>query len=883
MSAEKFGTLIGKVAGSQLVWSLVWVFNGKPQTFSKDKFFGVLPASLRNLESQAFPQGVRINVAFVLERNQFLSMRIADDAFEQELEQAKANADRAEEIRLAAVRAEEARKIAKYGTFRQPGDHSGGNQPSQFRNPYNFIPAPEGVLGAEHPLRHAAPRGHHIWHEDTFSGTLTVSLTVATPLIVSDTARGRRAQNKHLTVDPLTDASGNPVIPITSFKGALRSAYEAVTLSRMGVLDGHGEKLGRRAGATESNVLVPARVAADKTIELLSGSHPAPKLNGPPPGNLMYAAWLRLYKAGNGLDAIGPNYDTQRRVLYRGGGIPRHKDEVVCWLRRAQKLRDGQPKFDYWRVVEIAKGASLSALSSEAQIRALRSPDHGNNHRDHASVELKQVKGFVCITNQNIGGKHDERVFFKSGSDQDTVSLDGDEWTRIRSEWKTLIEDYAKQNRRAVDKRKAANIPLESYRGRDIGNTAFSRHVINADHEKELQPGDLIYARLNRDGKITALYPVMIARELSDYAPGALVPDTLRPAKSISELSPADRVFGWVSQDGTAKDNRNMVRGQLRIATLDYVETGNHKPIATFPNPGLALAILSTAKPQQARFYLAGDRNGTAQPVAKRADETFYKGDPSTKGLRGRKVYPHHRHTTVASIRSHYWDGPLAIENPAAPIKHESHTYHREYVRQNSTRDDQNRSITGWVTPETQFTARIEVINLSAAELGALIWLLTLPSDHYLRMGFGKALGFGSLHMSLTSCDLADGTAIRADYASLLDDGTVGTRIKDDFAALDAGPVAAYKQALVDAFDKANKVASFEDIKVIQAFKAAATGFPDMLPLHYPRAASEPGDGKNYEWFVANVAPANRKENKPEGPRYSLPPLWGEKGLPFLK
>ena len=63
--------------------------------------------------------------------------------------------------------------------------------------------------------------------------------------------------------------------------------------------------------------------------------------------------------------------------------------------------------------------------------------------------------------------------------------------------------------------------------------------------------------------------------------------------------------------------------------------------------------------------------------------------------------------------------------------------------------DSQNRSIRGWIKPNTVFKSSLYVQNLQTEEIGALLWLISLPGGHYFRLGYGKPLGFGSVRMEV--------------------------------------------------------------------------------------------------------------------------------------
>ena len=66
-------------------------------------------------------------------------------------------------------------------------------------------------------------------------------------------------------------------------------------------------------------------------------------------------------------------------------------------------------------------------------------------------------------------------------------------------------------------------------------------------------------------------------------------------------------------------------------------------------------------------------------------------------------------------------------------------------------RDKQNRSITGWIPAEKEFSFSIRFENLTGEELGGLLTLLGLSGpEHpcYFRLGYGKPLGLGSVELT---------------------------------------------------------------------------------------------------------------------------------------
>jgi len=365
-----------------------------------------------------------------------------------------------------------------------------------------------------------------------------------------------------------------------------------------------------------------------------------------------------------------------------------------------------------------------------------------------------------------------------------------------------------------------------------------------------------------------------LATKIKTATPSSMLPPESRPTTKIAELSPADRVFGWVNQQG-----KGAYRGQLRIHSLGATEAASGF-IEKFDHP-LPLANLSTPKLKQTRFYV-GDATGQAQPDGLSGQDAKYDRE---KMLRGRKVYPHHQ---AVAQTTDYWDKDASTAEASArpesdPV--EIRGYYREFIRRSGIkprkkgvqriqpRDGQNRSIEAWVAPGAEFTGEIDVTNLSDAELGALIWLLHLPhlagedgTPHH-RLGLGKPLGFGSVQIEITGADLRTGQAMRADYAALFDAPDLsepGARVieaegAEAVSAAVAELVAAYQSAVVEGYTPDGK-GSFESVPFIAAFLRAARGYADGLPQHYPRTSEAPDPaGENFKWFMANQGKKGKK------------------------
>jgi len=147
------------------------------------------------------------------------------------------------------------------------------------------------------------------------------------------------------------------------------------------------------------------------------------------------------------------------------------------------------------------------------------------------------------------------------------------------------------------------------------------------------------------------------------------------------------------------------------------------------------------------------------------------------------------------------------------------------------------------VKTETRFQFEIDVINLSAIELGALLWMLSSPDVHYHRLGGAKPLGFGSVWLDVDweKTDLRIGKDWAEFYKHLIPTSPKignGVNCINDF-----------KKAVTKAYTRGER---FEQVRFIAAFCNSSKGFDDAA-VHYPRVTPNPTpEGEAFEWFVRN-------------------------------
>ena len=303
----------------------------------------------------------------------------------------------------------------------------------------------------------------------------------------------------------------------------------------------------------------------------------------------------------------------------------------------------------------------------------------------------------------------------------------------------------------------------------------------------------------------------------------------INPASCLKELSPAERVFGWVNPEG-----KGAYKGQLRVSRL---ELDNPPP----PNngPERTLAPLSSPRPEYVRFYGAEDLDG--RPFPRRWDKA--KGYTKTAGDAGRNDYFTHPDKPEG-----YFGADVT---PGKPFKHDSGTYYPEYLVNDNKKSDQNMTVRGEVPAGTRFSACVQFHNLSDEEFGALLWLLTLEEGAYYSLGSGKPFGFGSIRISLASFNAWHGQALKARYASLFNPNTEPVeeteQIKLDRPEMVQSSNAVnelkqkFKRSLENAYGKKKSE------RLLRIFKEHRHGPSDQRPVHYPRTKPKPGEP--FKWF----------------------------------
>lgn len=680
----------------------------------------------------------------------------------------------------------------------------------RFLNPYNFVrslepahPTAESLLGRASPPPHDRYVG--------FSGRITCALTATTPLFISDSEGVEMEQldqgKEHLHYRFFRDPEGRIAIPGTSLRGAIRSVFEAVTNSCFAHF-GADKRLSYHLPPGDALQLVPARVRNQNnswSVELLPGATPVTP--GQRPSGPQYAAWCMLYRPllRSRTKAQAPKSAYSQRQTLPSNSLT-HGAYLWALIERVQHpLR----RFEFWNVLALAETKT-----------DLPKPAAGQ----------KQVEGYLCINNQNIENKHDERFFFRDPNNSSlSAPLPLEE--EVRKRYEELIADYQERHDDAVKKRKKRGKPADQPDGRE---PAFSRFILERTRkgDAKLQDGDLVYAMLEQNGRnveVRFLVPVSVPRVGYERTIGQLLdPNDLTFCWDAEHLCPACRTFGWVHPQAEELDKHKQAAyaGRVRFSHAYRSQRGEGEELDA------TLSILSTPKPTTTRFYLHPNQG---KPKDGLSDEKVGY-DSAGQVLRGRKFYRHHGEKL----------------NP------------QEYTSVGGQKSDQNRTVHDIQPAGTTFQFSVDFENLAPVELGALLWSLEMEGWHH-RLGYAKPLGFGSAQITVTELAIIQP---KARYQTLQGEAGRAKALerKEEW-------IQAFKDAMQTHFG-----ASFEHLPNVQDLRALLAETPP-LPVHYPRPTRQPHpEGRNYEWFVGN-----KRSGRYAGPRLTLPLAVDDRvGFPLL-
>jgi CRISPR-associated protein (TIGR03986 family) len=464
--------------------------------------------------------------------------------------------------------------------------------------------------------------------------------------------------------------------------------------------------------------------------------------------------------------------------------------------------------FEYWRVVRIATPGST--YGPEPMFAR-------GTHRAADPTRTKTVIGVAHITRKTATNKHDDRLFFVEGQPPTSGTLPKEPIGQAaKNDFQLLLHQYFDLER--------------------SGTPAYPVAPPYIAARTTVVDGMLCYALFDAAGAIESLHPALLPRALHNSTIADTIDTSLRPASHSAELSPVDRLFGWANDSGSGS-----LRSRVSVIGLDATNLEVTESVAGW----IPLEVQSSPK-NSPRFSGSPNSGGGPHKPEERQD---IRWGHKANTIRGHKVWIS---PTGSQVDPRWWK----LE------RDEQAVYQRGLQPENRpVQDNQNKSVDSWIGGG-YLDVRVGVKNLSAFELGALLWLFD-PSpgrEVKYRLGMGKSLGFGAVAPTLTNWNVATTEELRAYWDSLETTEptpapeSIRKELKDNFAKL---MNAAYPAVLRD-LDQLRR------------------GYEDGLPLAPPRERAR-RDPRDKLWFFRNESTSAEK-----GGRQDLGPVVGNDGLTFF-
>lgn len=304
-------------------------------------------------------------------------------------------------------------------------------------------------------------------------------------------------------------------------------------------------------------------------------------------------------------------------------------------------------------------------------------------------------------------------------------------------------------------------------------------------HHKKARPGALVWGIFDKNrSKIISLSYVQTPK-LAYYMIAKELLNELSPCEDLESLCYTCRMFGTV-----IKDTKVALQGKLKFEDLIIQNEPN------VMSKNIRMDILDSPRPSNSNFYVNKNNNSY---------------DDIGATIRGRKIFWHHK-----DKQDIHDQNQLEMSN---------------IINRNAS--DSQSSLIRPLLSGNNFKGKIQFNNLTASELGALMYALGQERTLH-KIGAGKPLGMGSIKITKKDLYLENKEKKYSAFETSFNCQEFDTFITQ------------YKN------DIKNKIGqSFENIKFIKEYIKYSECMMDFSKENYPTFSG--GTGNNtLEWFMAN-------------------------------
>jgi CRISPR-associated protein (TIGR03986 family) len=640
----------------------------------------------------------------------------------------------------------------------------------QFLNPYHFVPVKCSGSTNDLPigsfpdfLGHAT---HDRYHEGSLSGRLICRLTTITPTFVGDKEVEPANDSAPKRVSPFR-IDGKPAIPSTSLRGVISSVAEAASNSALRILDDSRYSY-RNPFTSKEESLKP--LSAIGMIVFKSGRPELRPLTLP---TIEFQAgrpiqlpqhWVRYFQHPNLRVYFGTKQSIRREDFdfqtFRRDDAQYYylKVPTLRWRDGRQgeldsrtpelKIKGGQQ----WKYLVSLDAHPIEDPKTKAEIR----PDQLNQYtRGILRVLGCYEKGDQIPT----GKKHEIFIPYPEGVES----------------WPTypIPDEVIKRFQELADQRtveeESSSEPLPFH----PSGTERNENRAELDRKFRLKDGDLVYFRVesaNGGGRIgeialSSIWRGRVEERLQGHLQSA---NTHRFFESINAnlvpfkagrtmITVAEQMFGFVEEGkeddrtsgralaGRVHFSHALFAGLRRIEGDDWEDNS----VSAYESE-TTLRILGSPKPPSPALYFKW---------ANRRDYIRkWELSPGKHHPQGRKFYLHHRQTDIG-------------KKPWRTSPENEHENCQQKVKISPIRSG------------AVFYFHIVFENLSRHELGLLLYALQ-PSAHFRhKIGMGKPLGLGSVHVEATGVFLINRQIRYSSEGLFTSDGKIAPRYHYEWLA----------------------------------------------------------------------------------------------------
>lgn len=730
---------------------------------------------------------------------------------------------------------------------------------AEFHAPYHFIPT-TGKVGAGDTattpwdaltVDTAGAVRHDHWPVGLKHGRVVCKLTLKTPTVVG--GRQTRSAGAATVVEPYC-IEGQPALPASSLRGMVGAVAEAISQSALRVLDDN--EMSVRKEMSKAIAAIGLMVKADDaSFQIIPFSTEPIRENGSRfelsrAGGQVFAnrTWKNILPVY--LDGYEVVHDTEGQKLHKVDGSFLAGATVSAY----DSVKESQNNRKYWARlaapdVPVTRPLNLAGDEERTVFKVKR------DDRSAFLLGQRLAAGTRILTQEEYDVQTDKNgyspgVLFVFGIDGREDNLPETKRHEYFIPWPTGLKDI---KRIAVPGAVRKNFEKLSKLADPKGEGVLPylpRGYVDArtpDNlaRSNLKPGRLIRFATNGQGtEVTELSWSAIWRRLIEGTTheffGALSPDLLPWNRTRNALTPAESLFGVTEAGIPAGDPQGARNLASRLRFSDAVKAPGDAPKLLAPVP---LKILASPKPPSPAMYFRGTQGASAT----RRNLTMSEHRP-----RGRKVYLHHSDTQV---NAQFWK-----------------------TAQPQQRAEQKLSVTP-LAPHQNFWFHIDFDNLTDAELTLLLRSLDPSAAHMHRLGLGKPLGLGSVHLDIAGTFLIDRIARYRDfdpagprYHHVIAGNAEGAKELDRRYPKEANMLANTACHMASPDD--HSLIDTETLSVVRTFGDKAK-LKANTPVAYPYSGTQgPGNEQDgFKWFVRNERARTPQSLKPVTPGQTLPTL----------